>query len=90
MKNQHLKISLIAIGIGLLVAFLLTALTFRNPYDLLCALIRSMSGVNLQNITQYNYMYILNCFLNAVPIVLTGLSVAFAFRSGLFNIGGEG
>lgn len=90
MKNQHLKISLIAIGIGLLVAFLLTALTFRNPYDLLCALIRSMSGVNLQNITQYNYMYILNWFLNAVPIVLTGLSVAFAFRSGLFNIGGEG
>jgi simple sugar transport system permease protein len=27
---------------------------------------------------------------NAVPLVFTGLAVAFAFRSGLFNIGGEG
>lgn len=28
--------------------------------------------------------------LNAVPLVFAGLSVAFAFKGGLFNIGGEG
>lgn len=28
--------------------------------------------------------------LNAVPLILAGLSVAFAFKGGLFNIGGEG
>ena len=28
--------------------------------------------------------------LNAVPFVFAGLSVAFAFKGGLFNIGGEG
>lgn len=28
--------------------------------------------------------------LNAVPLVFTGLAVAFAFRGGLFNIGAEG
>jgi simple sugar transport system permease protein len=28
--------------------------------------------------------------LDAVPLVLAGLSVAFAFKGGLFNIGGEG
>jgi general nucleoside transport system permease protein len=28
--------------------------------------------------------------LNATPLVLTGLSVAFSFRAGMFNVGGEG
>jgi simple sugar transport system permease protein len=28
--------------------------------------------------------------LNAVPLIFAGLSVAFAFKGGLFNIGGEG
>lgn len=28
--------------------------------------------------------------LNAVPLIFTGLSVAFAFKAGLFNIGAEG
>jgi len=29
-------------------------------------------------------------FLSAIPLIFTGLSVALAFRVGLFNIGGEG
>ena len=28
--------------------------------------------------------------LNATPLMFTGLSVAFAFKAGLFNIGAEG
>lgn len=89
-KQSQVKISLIAVGIGLLFAFLLVFITGRSPFDLLSALIRSMTGINLQNIQSFNMMYILNWLLNAVPIILTGLSVAFAYRSGLFNIGGEG
>src|SRR5258705_1885566 len=27
---------------------------------------------------------------NATPLILTGVAVAFAFRGGLFNIGGDG
>ena len=34
--------------------------------------------------------YIAQVIINAVPIILTGLSVAFAFKTGLFNIGAEG
>jgi simple sugar transport system permease protein len=34
--------------------------------------------------------YISQIIINAVPITLTGLSVAFAYRTGLFNIGAEG
>lgn len=89
-KHSHLTISLIAVAVGLLFAFLLTIATGRNPFDLLTALVRSMTGFNLQNPDSFNIMYVLNWFLNAVPIIMTGLSVAFAYRTGLFNIGGEG
>ncbi len=34
--------------------------------------------------------FILNVILKSTPVILTGLSVAFAFKSGLFNIGAEG
>ena len=34
--------------------------------------------------------YIAWTIINAVPIILTGISVAFAFNTGLFNIGAEG
>ena len=34
--------------------------------------------------------YISNTIIKATPIILTGLSVAFAFKTGLFNIGAEG
>ena len=34
--------------------------------------------------------YVSQIVINAVPIILTGLSVSFAYKSGLFNIGAEG
>lgn len=34
--------------------------------------------------------FVVNVILKSTPIILTGLSVAFAFKSGLFNIGAEG
>lgn len=37
-----------------------------------------------------NIYSVADTLLNAVPLVFTGLSVAFAFRGGLFNIGAEG
>ncbi len=40
---------------------------------------RTIAGFNLQQ-----------TLLNAAPLILTGLSVAFAFRVGLFNIGVAG
>jgi len=35
-------------------------------------------------------MNVASSLVKSVPLLLTGLSVAFAFRAGLFNIGGEG
>lgn len=34
--------------------------------------------------------FITNVIIKSTPIILTGLSVAFAFKTGLFNIGAEG
>lgn len=34
--------------------------------------------------------FIVNVILKSTPIILTGLSVAFSFKAGLFNIGAEG
>jgi general nucleoside transport system permease protein len=35
-------------------------------------------------------LYLQQTLLNTIPLILTGLAVAFAFRCGLFNIGGQG
>lgn len=90
-KHSALKISLIAIAFGLLFGFLVVAITGRSPLDMLYALVRSMTGFNLAKPDKpINLMYVFNWFLESMPIILTGLSVAFAYRTGLFNIGGEG
>src|SRR5690554_3446207 len=34
--------------------------------------------------------YIVQTVINSTPIILTGISIAFAFKTGLFNIGTEG
>lgn len=34
--------------------------------------------------------YMVQVLVRSTPIILTGLSVAFAFKTGLFNIGAEG
>lgn len=37
-----------------------------------------------------NKFSIADTLLNAIPLIFTGLAIAFAFRGGLFNIGAEG
>jgi simple sugar transport system permease protein len=37
-----------------------------------------------------NKYYLGNMFNAAIPLILTGLGVSFAFRSSMFNLGGEG
>ena len=90
-KHSQLKISLVAVGVGFLFAFLVVIVAGRNPLNLLAAIIKSISGFNIlrpnEPVTLVNT---LNWLKYAVPITLTGLSVGFAYRTGLFNIGGEG
>lgn len=71
-----------AAAIAALVLLSLSALAFgRSPIELLQILISGSIG------SQYALE---GTLLKSVPLLLTGLSVALAFRAGVWNIGGEG
>ena len=74
--------SVIVVLIGLLIGFLI--LLISNPQQAIPAFVTILTfGVaSMRNVG--------DVLLSATPIILTGLSVAFAFKTGLFNIGASG
>ena len=72
---------LIAILCGFIVATIVIAISGYNPFEAFGALFRGIFS---------KPKYISNVIIKATPIMITGLSVAFAFKVGLFNIGAEG
>ena len=71
----------IAIIFGFIVASIVLMVAGYNPIDAFSALFKGIFT---------KPKYISNTIIKATPIILTGLSVAFAFKTGLFNIGAEG
>lgn len=78
-----MKPSLIAIGIGLLMGFIV--MIFFNPSTAVPAFFQLLLGGLLNGSEGIG-----NTLYGAAPIILTGLAVAFAFKTGLFNIGASG
>ncbi|MEG0911711.1 MAG: ABC transporter permease, partial [Ruthenibacterium sp.] len=74
--------SLLAIACGLLVGFVI--LLISDPFNAFGGFLSILVGAlsDLKSVGQVLYM--------ATPIILTGLSVGFANKTGLFNIGGAG
>ena len=90
-RNRTLMISLIAVSLGFLLGMIVVLITGRNPINMIFAVIKSMTGFDLSKPgVPFNIVFVFNWFMECIPFILTGLSVAFAFRTGLFNIGGEG
>lgn len=79
-KNQGLK-SLMAVLLGLLAGAILMLIMGFNPIDGYTNLFKG-GLMNLERIG--------NTIATATPLMLTGLSVAFGFKTGLFNIGTPG
>lgn len=73
--------ALVAVVLGLLAGAVLMALIGRNPISGYVYLFRG----GIMSIERVG-----NTLATATPLILTGLSVAFAFRTGLFNIGAAG
>ncbi|ALB44701.1 ABC transporter permease [Clostridium sp. MF28] len=71
----------IAIFFGFIVSAIVLGIAGYNPIDAFSALFNGIFS---------KPKYISNTIIKATPIILTGLSVAFAFKTGLFNIGAEG
>lgn len=71
----------IAIIFGFIVAAIVLAIAGYNPIYAIGTLFKGIFS---------KPAYISNVIIKSTPIILTGLSVAFAFKTGLFNIGAEG
>ncbi len=81
MKQNRLKFTLVSILIGLIVGAIILLITGFNPLEAYGIMIKGIFG---------QPRYIAWTIIRSTPLILTGISVAFAFRTGLFNIGAEG
>jgi ABC-type uncharacterized transport system permease subunit len=95
MRGGGVLIPLITAFLAFIVAGLFILATGANPFDTYQAVFegsglnwlfpwvtgddRTLAALNLQQ-----------TLILTTPLILTGLAVAFAFRAGLFNIGGQG
>jgi hypothetical protein len=84
-KNNILASSafytLISIIVGFIVGAILLAVARINPVEAYGQLIKGIFG---------KPKFMIWCLIYAAPLIFTGLSVAFSFKTGVFNIGAEG
>lgn len=82
MKNrQKFLFTILSIVLGFVVGGLIILSTGKNPFEAYKVIFLGTLG---------RPQYISWTIVKAIPIILTGISVAFAFKTGLFNIGAEG
>lgn len=80
-KFRPLWVALVAVFFGLVAGAILMLTTGNNPLEGYMYLLKG----GLMNIERIG-----NTLATSTALILTGLSVAFAFRTGLFNIGASG
>lgn len=79
--NKDLIFSLVSVFLALLIGGIVIIFAGCSPLDAYTTMFKEI----FKNFSRISYM------LNyVIPLIFTGLSVAFAFRTGLFNIGAEG
>jgi simple sugar transport system permease protein len=82
-------VSVAVVILGFLVATLIIVLVGRNPGSMYQAILQVVSGWDLRRGT-HNMRYVGEWLVSSIPLILCGFSMAFAARTGLFNIGAEG
>ncbi|MBU0927693.1 MAG: ABC transporter permease [Spirochaetes bacterium] len=88
-KGRKVLIPLVAVALGFVLGSIVVAITGKNPLLMFNAIIQGITGINIGR-GGFNPRHIGELVIQAMPIILTGLCVGFAFRTGLFNIGAEG
>lgn len=73
--------TLISIFFGFVVAAIVLAMSGCNPFEAFSVMFQGVFS---------KPKYIANVVIKATPLILTAVSIAFAFKVGLFNIGAEG
>ncbi len=82
-------VSVIVVILGFLVATILVICVGRNPSGMYSAIVQVVTGLDLRT-GRWNVRYIGEWLVASMPLILCGYSMAFANRTGLFNIGAEG
>lgn len=84
--------SVLVVLLGFVVGTVLVLLVGRNPAGMYKAIVQVLTGcyTNRKGDFVWNIRYVGEWLNVSIPFVLCGLSMAFAARAGLFNIGGEG
>jgi simple sugar transport system permease protein len=82
-------VSVVVVLLGFLVATILILLVGRNPRGMYQAILQVLTGWDLRRGT-HNFRYVGEWLVASMPLILCGLSMGFAARTGLFNIGAEG
>ncbi|WP_454207690.1 ABC transporter permease [Peptoniphilus sp. Marseille-Q6390] len=81
MKRNRFIYTILAIVLGIIIGSFILLISGTNPVEAYKVIFLGAFG---------KPKYISWTIVKAVPLILTGLSVAFAFNTGLFNIGAEG
>lgn len=89
LSDNDAAVSVIVVLLGFLCGTILVALVGKNPLNMYKAILQALSGYNIDN-GKMNIRYIGETINYSIPFILCGLSMGFAKRVGLFNIGGEG
>lgn len=79
--QSHLFLVIVALFAAFVVGGIFLALMGYNPFFVYSTLIKG--AFSKRRFLSYSVVY-------ATPLVFVGLSVAFAFKTGVFNIGAEG
>jgi simple sugar transport system permease protein len=87
--RRKVLVPFVAVALGFILGSIVVLLTGKNPLLMFNAIIRGLTGIDIAR-GGFNPRHIGELVIQAMPIILTGLSVGFAFRTGLFNIGAEG
>lgn len=80
-RRRDLLLPLLAVALGLVAGAVVMWTSGNDPLEAY----RAMLAGSLGGLTELG-----RTLEKATPLVLTGLAVAFAFKAGLFNIGGQG
>jgi general nucleoside transport system permease protein len=88
-RSRAFLLPLLAILFGFALGAAVLVATGKSPVAMLEAMAKGVTGLDLRD-GSFNPRHIGEFIAQTMPIVLTGLSVGFAFRTGLFNIGAEG
>jgi simple sugar transport system permease protein len=82
-------VSFLVVLLGFLFGTLLILLVGKNPAGMYAALLQTTTGFDASR-GVWNARYIGEWITASLPLILCGLSMGFAARTGLFNIGAEG